>query len=225
MAGIARPLRLCARLARLNESCVFTVSDFILSLIEQGGYWGIAALMLLETVFPPIPSEVIMSIAGYHASQGQYSLAGAVAAGTAGAMAGNWLWFMAARLLGLHRLKPLIDRHGRWLTLDWYEVERGQALFARFGPAFVCVGRVVPTIRSLISIPAGLIAMGQRRFLFWSTIGTGVWTAGLAIAGWLLGRNFERVDELLGPASMAVIVIIAGVYVLRLASWKPASRD
>ena len=127
------------------------MSDWIIDFIQQSGYIGVALLMLAETVFPPIPSEVIMSIAGMHAGQGTMSLPLVILFGTAGAMLGNYIWYIAARLIGIDRLKPLITRFGRWLTVDWHEVERVQVLFERHGGPIVGTGRVIPTIRSLIS--------------------------------------------------------------------------
>ena len=198
------------------------MSDWIIDFIQQSGYLGIALLMLAETVFPPIPSEVIMSIAGMHAGQGTMSLPLVILFGTAGAMLGNYIWYIAARLIGIDRLKPLITRFGRWLTVDWHEVERVQVLFERHGGPIVGTGRVIPTIRSLISIPAGLLKMNQSSFLIWSTIGTAGWTAALATGGWFLGRNFQNVEKILGTVSVGVIVVIVVVYLWRLLMWKPS---
>ena len=198
------------------------MSDWIIDFIQQSGYLGIALLMLAETVFPPIPSEVIMSIAGMHAGQGTMSLPLVILFGTAGAMLGNYIWYIAARLIGIDRLKPLITRFGRWLTVDWHEVERVQVLFERHGGPIVGTGRVIPTLRSLISIPAGLLKMNQSSFLIWSTIGTAGWTAALATGGWFLGRNFQNVEKILGPVSVGVIVVIVVVYLWRLLTWKPS---
>ena len=148
------------------------MSDWVIRLIEQSGYLGVAFLMFLETVFPPIPSEVIMSIAGVAAGQGKLHYGWVVAAGTAGAMLGNILWYLAARALGIIRLKPIIDRWGRWITMNWAEVERAERWFALHGTFFVFVGRLLPTIRSLVSVPAGLLKMRFRDFFIASTVGT-----------------------------------------------------
>ena len=145
------------------------MSDWIVRLIEQSGYLGVAFLMFLETVFPPIPSEVIMSIAGVTAGQGKLSLGWVIAAGTTGAMLGNILWYLAARALGIMRLKPIILRYGRWITMSWSEVQRAERWFASHGTFFVFLGRMLPTVRSLVSVPAGLLKMSFRRFLLAST--------------------------------------------------------
>lgn len=195
------------------------MQNWVFDVVESAGLFGVFLLMLLETVFPPIPSEVIMPVAGVVAARGEMSLAGVIAAGTAGAMAGNVFWYAVARIIGIDRFRPLIERFGRWLTLDWPEVERAQGLFGRFGGPIVMVGRVIPTVRSVISIPAGIIRMNLGRFFIWSTIGTTVWSAGLAIAGWLLGRQFDSIEKFLGPISTAVIVLIVLTYVWRQATW------
>jgi membrane protein DedA with SNARE-associated domain len=198
------------------------MADFIFKWIEGGGYLGVFALMLLETIFPPIPSEVIMPLAGIVASRGGLSLAWVIVAGTAGAMIGNIIWYIGAKALGLDRFRPFIDRYGRWLTLDWAEIERAHRLFDKYGGTLVFVGRMLPTVRSLVSIPAGLLKMRFVPFVLWSTLGSLLWTASLAAAGWVLGTQFEHIETVLGPLSLAVIVAMIGWYVWRLATWRPA---
>ena len=198
------------------------MTDFVFDLINSGGYWGVALLMLLETIFPPIPSEVIMPLAGVVASRGELSLPLVIAAGTAGAMLGNIVWYGAAKLLGLDRFRPYIERYGRWLTVDWAEIERAHRLFDQHGGAIVFVARLLPTVRSLVSIPAGLLKMRFVPFLLWSTLGSTLWTAGLAIAGWVLGQQFKDVESVLGPLSLAVIVGILLWYIYRVVTWRPA---
>ena len=197
------------------------MDDWIIRLVDQGGYWGVALLMFLETVFPPVPSEVIMTVAGVSASRGNMTFAGVVGAGTAGAMLGNYLWFWLAIKFGSDRLHRFADRYGRWLTLNWNEIERGQELFRKHGSIIILVARMLPTLRSLISIPAGIFGMSHRRFLVYSTIGTAGWSAALAGAGYALGSQFEDVEKILGPLSTAVIVLIVLGYIWRLIRWKP----
>ena len=200
------------------------MEDWIIRLVEWGHYWGVALLMLLETVFPPIPSEIIMTVAGVSSARGNMNLAGTIAAGTAGAMLGNWIWYWVAIKFGEARMNIFIDRYSRWLTLDWDEVERGQSLFRKHGSIIVLVARMLPTLRSLISIPAGLFGMTFRRFMIFSTIGTAGWTAALACAGYFLGSQFDDVEKWLGPVSTLVIAGIVLTYVWRLLRWKAKPR-
>ena len=196
------------------------MDDWIIRLVNESGYWGVGLLMFLETVFPPVPSEVIMTVAGVAASRGSMTLGGVVASGTAGAMIGNYLWFWLALEFGPNRLEIFLEKHGRWLTLHWSDVERGHLLFKKYGSVIVLVARMLPTFRSLISIPAGIFNMSQRRFLVFSTIGTAGWTAALAGAGYLLGSQFEDVEKILGPVSTFVIALIVITYFWRLFTWK-----
>ena len=197
------------------------MSDWVIRLIEQTGYLGVGFLMFLETIFPPIPSEVIMPVAGVAAAQGQMGLAGVIASGTAGAMLGNLVWYLAARALGVIRLRPFIERHGRWLTMSWHEVERAERWFRKQGTFFVFLGRMLPTIRSLVSVPAGLLRMRFRSFMIASTIGTAGWTSMLAIAGYKLREHFHDVDNWLGPISNAILVTMLAGYLWRLWTYRP----
>ncbi|MCM8557187.1 DedA family protein [Sphingomicrobium sediminis] len=192
------------------------MTDWVVDIIDKGGALGIAFLMFLETVFPPIPSELIMSLAGIRAGQGEMSLPVIIIAGTFGAMMGNIAWYVVAKMLGIARFKPLIDRYGRWITFTWPEIEKTKKLFAKYGTFFVGFGRMLPTVRSLISVPAGLLRMPFWPFVIASTIGTAGWTALLALFGYQLGANVEEIDKYLGPISTAVIVTIIVVYVYRL---------
>lgn len=199
------------------------MDDWIIRLVAQGGYWGVALLMFLETVFPPVPSEVIMTVAGVSASRGNMTFTGVVASGTAGAMLGNYLWFLLAIKFGKKRLQRLLEQHGRWLTLHWTDVERGEQLFKKHGSIIILIARMLPTFRSLISIPAGLFKMSHRRFLVFSTIGTAGWSAALAGAGYALGSQFADVEKILGPLSTGIIALIVIGYIWRLIRWKPAA--
>ena len=192
------------------------MSDWVMRLIEQSGYLGVGFLMFLETVFPPIPSEIIMPFAGVTAANGELELSLVILSGTAGAMLGNIFWYLAARALGIDRLKPLVDRHGQWLTVSWPEVQRAQRWFEGHGIAFVLIGRLIPTVRSLVSIPAGLLKMRFRNFLIASTLGTFAWTAILAGAGFRLKSDFHQVDQWMGPLADAVLVVIVVAYLWRL---------
>jgi len=192
------------------------MSDWVVRLIEQSGYLGVGFLMFLETIFPPIPSEVIMPVAGVAASNGKMAFWPVVAAGTAGAMLGNTVWYLAARALGVHRLKPIIDRHGRWLTITWPEVQRAEGWFAQQGIFFVFFGRLLPTVRSLVSVPAGLLRMRFRSFFFASLLGTAAWTTILAGAGYKLEENVADVETMIGPASNAILVVLGIGYLWRL---------
>jgi len=196
------------------------MTDWVIELIQKTGYLGVGFLMFLETVFPPIPSEVIMPIAGYAAVTGPMTLPGVIASGTAGAMFGNFFWYLVARVIGIGRFRPFIEKHGRWLTLDWYDIIKAEKLFGRFGSIIVGIGRILPTVRSVVSIPAGLLHMRLKSFLFWSSVGTACWSSALAITGYVLGQQFGEIENILGPVSTAVIGLIVGAYIWRQLTWR-----
>ncbi|HEX6218713.1 MAG TPA: DedA family protein, partial [Sphingomicrobium sp.] len=137
-----------------------------------------------------------------------------------GAMLGNTVWYLAARALGVDRLRPFIRRHGKWLTLNWSEVERAEHWFALHGAAFVFLARMLPTVRSLVSIPAGLLRMRFKHFFIASTLGTAGWTLLLATAGYKLQENVGEVEQFIGPVANAVIIVLAAGYVWRLLTHK-----
>jgi membrane protein DedA with SNARE-associated domain len=135
-------------------------------------------------------------------------------------MFGNFFWYLLARVIGIERFRPFIEKHGRWLTLDWPDVEKSERLFGRYGGVVVGLGRMLPTVRSVVSIPAGLLHMRLKGFLLWSTIGTTAWSSALALAGYLLGQQFDDIEKVMGPLSAAVIGLIVLAYVYRQLTWR-----
>lgn len=195
--------------------------DWITSFLDSGGALAIAALMLLENVFPPIPSELIMPLAGFNAARGGTPLWLAILAGGLGSLAGAYFWYLAGRAFGAHRLRRLIASHGRWLTLTLSEFEAAEGWFQRHGRAVVFFGRFIPTVRTLISIPAGIERMPQGQFLLFTALGSFIWSGGLALAGYLLEDQYENVEHWIDPLSTAVVIGIIALYLWRVIRWKP----
>lgn len=200
------------------------MGQWITDTIASMGYAGVFFLTLLETVFPPIPSELIMPLAGYLVSQGRMTLAGAIVAGTTGSVAGALMLYWVGRRFGEERLKLFADRHGRWLTLSRDDIERASAWFSRHGGWAVFACRLVPGLRSLISIPAGINRMGLPLFIACTALGTLLWTALLVYLGYALGANFEQVGRYLGPVSKGLLVVIVLWYLWRVFTHKGAPR-
>lgn len=194
--------------------------DWIAALIDRIGPLGVGLLMFLENVFPPIPSELIMPLAGFNAAQGRMSLWATLLAGTIGSLAGASLWYWIGRAIGAERMRRLASRHGRWLTLSVADVDRAQAWFDRHGALAVLLGRLLPTIRTLISVPAGLARMPFPRFLAWSAVGTLAWTTLLGVSGYLLEAGYARVEAWVNPVSTAIVVGIVAIYLWRVITWK-----
>ena len=182
--------------------------EWITSTMTSMGYVGIALLMFAENLFPPIPSELIMPLAGFTVAQGKMNLVLAVVAGLVGTMLGALPWYYAGKLLGEERLKSLADKYGKWITLSSRDIDKADNWFDRHGAKAVLFCRLVPGVRTLISLPAGLSEMSLVPFLIYSTIGSALWIFALTYAGYLLGDNYDRVDEYLGPVSKIVLVIL-----------------
>ena len=197
------------------------MTDWITDLVETMGYAGIVLLMFLENVYPPIPSEVIMSVSGVMVAQGRFDFWTLVAVAVAGTTLGNWVWYWIGRWFGYARLKPLIDRYGRWLTLDWDEVEKLHDWFLRFGSGIVFVFRFVPIARTMVSLPAGMVRMSQVKFLIWTAAGSTIWISAIAGAGNWFGGQFAQVDRFIGPVVVLAIGSIVVLYIYRVITWKP----
>lgn len=195
--------------------------DWIVSVLESAELWGVAFLMLIENLIPPIPSEVIMPIAGFVASRGDNSLIAVVAAGTFGSLLGTTAWYFMGRQIGQQRLESFARRHGRWLTMTPDDIEKATAWFVRYGPWALVLGRLVPGVRTFISVPAGVAGLSLPKFLFYSTIGTALWTALLAIAGYWLGQDYMRVSQFVEPASNIIMAGAALIYLYRLLTFRP----
>ena len=196
------------------------MTAFIVDWIARGGYWGIAALMVLENVIPPIPSEIIMGLGGIAVARGDMQFVQLLLDGTAGTVVGNLFWYEVGRRLGYRRLRPLVDRYGRWLTLDWDEVERLNGFLARRGEAVVFVFRFMPAFRTMISLPAGMMGMPIGRFMLWTAAGSTIWNTALIGAGMWLGGRLAAIDAVLGPAGLAMTAAMIGWYVWRVATWR-----
>ena len=194
------------------------MADWIIRTIESMGYFGVVCLMFLENVFPPIPSEFIMPLAGFMVSKEEQTLSGVVLAGTIGSVLGALALYYAGYFIGEERLNRLIEKYGRWLTISLEDLERAKRWFAKHGRMAVLVCRLVPGIRSLISIPAGIARMPLVPFLFYTAMGAGFWTTMLAYTGYVLGEKFQQVERYLNPFSYIVLLAIALIYVKRVFS-------
>lgn len=188
--------------------------DSITNLINSLGYVGIALLMALENLIPPIPSELIMPLAGFTVTKGEMSFAGAVIAGTIGSVLGATPWYFLGKYWGLKRTKKIADKYGKWLTLSGEDVQKAKVWFDAKGYIATGIGRLVPGIRTYISLPAGITKMPIIPFVIYSTLGTIFWVTLLTGAGYIFGENYEKVGAYLKPISTVVIVaiLVASIY-------------
>lgn len=194
--------------------------DWIVGLVQQTGSIGVALLMFAENVFPPIPSELIMPLAGFSAAQGDLNLVVIIVAGTIGSLLGALLWYYIGKWVGADRLKRWASKHGRWLTVSPEEVDQASEWFQRHGGAAVFFGRLIPAVRTLISVPAGIAGMPLIPFLLYSTLGTALWTTFLAGAGYLLESQYQRVSDWVNPVSNVVIGLLVLWYIYRVVTFR-----
>ena len=201
------------------------MNDWVTNAVESMGYWGVVLLMFLENVFPPIPSELIMPLAGFHAARGDLTLWGVTLAGTAGSVLGALPLYYLGRAVGEERLKRWACRHGHWLAVSAEDLNRVKQWFDRRGNAAVFLCRLVPGIRSLVSIPAGVHRMALVPFLLYTALGTAIWSGALAWLGSLLGQNYRRVEQWMGPVTYVVLGGIVVGFVVRAIRLKRKHRN
>lgn len=200
------------------------MTDWVTRAVESMGYWGVVLLMFLENVVPPIPSELIMPLAGYQAARGDMTFWGVVIAGTVGSVLGALPLYYLGRVVGEERLRRWAERHGHWLAVSPEDLGRVRAWFDRHGGVAVFLCRLVPGVRSFISIPAGVHRMALMPFLLYTTAGTGIWAGLLALAGRMLGKNYTRVEAWVGPITYLVLGGLLVAFVVRVVRMKRARR-
>jgi membrane protein DedA with SNARE-associated domain len=191
------------------------------------GYLLLALAMLLENLIPPIPSELIQPLGGFLVQQGRLELVPVILAGVAGTVLGCWFWYGLGRWIGEARLVALIRRHGGWVGLAEADLEAGRRWFARHGLGLVFWGRMVPGIRTLISVPAGLEGMGQLPFLLATIAGSLLWITLLTLLGRALGAGYQQAAAFTGPLgsiSRALLLVLAGVAAATLL-WRAFRRN
>lgn len=177
--------------------------------------------MALENIVPPVPSEVIMGLGGMAVARGDMDIVPLIAWGTAGSVAGNYFWYHVGRVVGYERFRPFVTRHGRWLTMEWRDVERLHRFFVRRGEWVVFVFRFMPTFRTVISLPAGMTRMPLWKFVIGTAAGSAIWNTVLTYAGIMMGSRFAALDRYVGPVSVAILAAIVIAYGWRVLTWKP----
>lgn len=200
---------------------------WVIQIIEKLGYLGIAALMFLDNVFPPIPSEVIMPSAGYTASRGQLQIVGVIIAGSLGSIIAAALLYGLGRKIPRKSLFKWVDRYGKYLFIKSDDLEKALDWFEKYGHRIVFFGRMIPAIRSLISIPAGMSQMPFWKFMTYSSLGTVIWTTFLAYIGFYLGENQEMMSTLLsrvGYVILAIALLVCAIWFYKKKSLSSSNK-
>ena len=196
----------------------------IADIIARGGYIGIVILMAIENIFPPFPSEAIMGAGALAVTQGKMNFWPLFLAGTFGSTLGNYFWFYIGDRWGYERMKPFVDRNGRWLTMEWEDVERAARLLQQYGHFAVFILRATPIMRTMISLPAGLAHMGAVKFVLYTVCGVAVWNLMLIFGTQWLVRTFDSSGSIVSFLVIGFSLAAVLGYMYRVARWKPRSE-
>lgn len=185
------------------------VATWIENLIASIGYPGIVLVMAIENIFPPIPSELVLPFAGSLSAKGEMNFWAVVAAGTVGALIGAIVLYGVGYFAREAGVRKLVANYGKYLFVSEGDLDRAAGWFEKYGELIIFFGRLIPLIRSIISIPAGYTRMNPVRFLIYTTLGTTVWNLILAYAGWLLGENWEDILAFMDTYQYATLGVLA----------------
>ncbi len=184
------------------------MAEWFQNIVDTLGYPGITVLMIIETLFPPVASEIVMPLAGYVAGKGDLSFIGVIIAAMIGFLVGVLPLYFLGRYVSNRGLKNWLEEHGTWFMPTREDLERAEGWFQRHGSKIVIAAHILPGVRSLISIPAGMADMNLLKFLLYTLIGKGIWTTVLAYLGKTLGENYGDIQRYMGPISIGVTVLI-----------------
>lgn len=187
-----------------------SIINWIVHLMEILGAPGVGVAVFLENVFPPIPSEVVLPLAGFTASQGNMNLIAAFLWATAGSVVGAYLLYWLGAVIGANRLRRIAD----WMWLvEVEDVDKSLHWFDKYGKLSILFGRLIPGVRSLISIPAGIDRMNVLSFGLFTLLGSAVWNALLIYLGFILGENWSQVTDVIGQSSTVIKIVIAALVI------------
>lgn len=199
------------------------MEQWILNVMQQLGYWGIMILMFLDNVIPPIPSEIIMPSAGYTASQGNLNIIGVILAGCIGSLLAAALLYWLGSKCPNEKIFHFCDHYGKYIGIKGHDMQQALDWFELRGHNIVLFGRMMPAIRSLISVPAGMSGMPFAKFIFYSALGTIPWTTFLALVGYYVGQNKALMTQIFSQFSYFILSIVT--IVLTYFLWKKYQKN
>ncbi len=190
--------------------------DWILKFIEKFEYLGIFLLMLLENIFPPIPSELILPISGLSVANGELDPIFVLISASLGSICGALFWYFIGKWIGKSRLENFFEKYGHWLAITKKDFSKTYNYFEKNSGKAVFIGRMIPAFRTLISIPAGIVNMQLGRFLMFTTLGTLIWSGLLIYAGYALKDQYMEVSGYVGAATNVIFVFLVIVYIYKV---------
>lgn len=197
-------------IAGLSDFITGDLTDWVKDVIDSIGYAGVAGLVALENIFPPIPSEVVLPAAGIwaHANGGVPQLIGMIIAATIGSVVGAWVLYAVAAWIGPDRLRSFVARHGRWFGVKVKDIDKAEAWFDKREELAVLICRCVPLVRSIVSVPAGFSRMNPVRFTLYTALGSAVWNTALILVGYAAEQHIDKVETIIGYAQYVVVLAI-----------------
>lgn len=203
------------------------MQNFLEEIINQFGYAAIVVLIAVENIFPPIPSEVILTFGGFMTAATDMTVTGVIIASTAGSVGGAVVLYYLGSILGAERMKRIVMKYGKWLRLTTDDVDKSYGWFNKYGSWTVFFCRFIPLIRSLISIPAGMSRMNMLKFLVLTTIGTFIWNTVLVNLGASVGENWEdivAVMDVYSNIAYAVIAVLGIAFLVWFVYFRPKKK-
>ncbi len=186
------------------ENLFAVLTTFIIHIISSTGYAGVAILMAIESACIPLPSEIIAPFAGYLAFTGRFTLWGVVIAGGVGSMVGSYITYEIGKYGG----RPFVEKYGKWILISKHDLDIADNFFAKYGNLSTFIGRMLPVVRTFISLPAGIARVKLPPFLIYSFVGSVIWTYILAYFGMKLGENWSTLRDKLHGFDTAIIVLL-----------------
>ncbi len=190
------------------------MQQLVIDMMNRFGYFGISLLIMVENLFPPIPSEVILTFGGFMTIQSELNIIAVIVYSTIGSVAGAIILYLLGRLLNADRLGMLVDKYGRFLHLKRENIQKAQVWFTKRGSTAVLLCRFVPIVRSLISIPAGMAKMDFTLFMIYTVIGTVIWNAVLVCLGAAAGNNWEAIVSIFKKYSKVAVLVLFVVIII-----------
>lgn len=200
------------------------MTEWIITFIASHGYGGVIVLMVAENIFPPIPSEIILPFVGQSIAQGDLNLYLAVLAATTGSIIGTFFWFLIGWFVSVQKLEAFLRKYGAYVAISYKDFHKASQFFEKYEIPAVFFGRMLPAVRSVISLPAGSVRMDIKKFILYSFIGSLLWNVTLITTGYYLLNDFMKVEKYINPVANVVIYLLIALYIIQIIRFVWLSR-